>query len=58
VRHVLARCCWKIRDGVYVVTWREILIDLAAAFVYDMKACHSAGCAWGTAGGLPSRDTS
>jgi hypothetical protein len=44
---------WKIRDGVYVVTWREILIDLAAAFVYDMKACRSTGCAWGTPGGLP-----
>lgn len=44
---------WKIRDGVYVVTWREILIDLAAAFVYDMKASRSTGCAWGTPGGLP-----
>lgn len=44
---------WKIRDDVYVVTWREILIDLAAAFVYDMKACRSTGCAWGTPGGLP-----
>jgi len=43
---------WKIRDGVYVVTWREILIDLAAVFVYDMKACRSTGCAWGTPGGL------
>lgn len=44
---------WKIRDDVYVVTWREILIDLAAAFVYDMKAYRSTGCAWGTPGGLP-----
>jgi NAD(P)-dependent dehydrogenase (short-subunit alcohol dehydrogenase family) len=44
---------WKIRDGVYVVTWREILIDLAAVFVYDMNACRSTGCAWGTPGGLP-----
>lgn len=44
---------WKIRDDVYVVTWREILIDLAATFVYDMKACRSTGCAWGTPGGLP-----
>lgn len=43
---------WKIRDGVYVVTWREILIDLAAVFVYDMEACRSTGCAWGTPGGL------
>ncbi|WP_436214088.1 MoaF C-terminal domain-containing protein [Bradyrhizobium sp. LjRoot220] len=43
---------WKIRDGVYVVTWREILIDLAAVFVYDMAACRSTGCAWGTPGGL------
>src|SRR5215475_7702835 len=40
------------REGVYVVTWREILIDLAAAFVYDMRACRSTGCAWGTPGGL------
>ncbi|MGY8634580.1 MoaF C-terminal domain-containing protein [Bradyrhizobium sp. 14AA] len=23
---------WKIRDDVYLVTWREILINLAAAF--------------------------
>jgi hypothetical protein len=44
---------WKIRDGVYVVTWREILIDLAAVFIYDMNACRSTGCAWGTPGGLP-----
>jgi NAD(P)-dependent dehydrogenase (short-subunit alcohol dehydrogenase family) len=43
---------WKIRDGVYVVTWREILIDLAAVFVYDMEASRSTGCAWGTPGGL------
>ena len=43
---------WKIRDDVYVVTWREILIDLAAVFVYDMKARRSTGCAWGTPGGL------
>jgi len=27
--------------------------DLAAAFVYDMTACRSTGCAWGTPGGLP-----
>ena len=44
---------WKIREDVYVVTWREILIDLAAAFVYDMKARRSTGCAWGTPGGMP-----
>jgi NAD(P)-dependent dehydrogenase (short-subunit alcohol dehydrogenase family) len=44
---------WKIRDDVYVVTWREILIDLAATFIYDMKAFRSTGCAWGTPGGLP-----
>ncbi len=44
---------WKIRDDVYVVTWREILIDLAAAFVYDMKARRSTGCAWGTPGDSP-----
>ena len=37
---------WKIRDDVYVITWREILIDLAATFVYDMTACRSTGCAW------------
>jgi hypothetical protein len=41
---------WKIRDGVYVVTWREILIDLAAVFVYDMATRRSTGCAWGTPG--------
>lgn len=44
---------WKIREDVYVVTWREVLIDLAAAFVYDMRARRSTGCAWGTPGGLP-----
>ncbi|MFG3591248.1 SDR family NAD(P)-dependent oxidoreductase [Bradyrhizobium sp. RDI18] len=44
---------WKIRDGVYVVTWREVLIDLAAVFVYDMEARRSTGCAWGTPGGIP-----
>lgn len=44
---------WKIKDGVYVVTWREILIDLAAVFVYDMEACRSTGCAWGTPGSIP-----
>ncbi|MET4070807.1 NAD(P)-dependent dehydrogenase (short-subunit alcohol dehydrogenase family) [Bradyrhizobium sp. S3.2.6] len=44
---------WKIRDDIYVVTWREILIDLAATFVYDMKARRSTGCAWGTPGGSP-----
>lgn len=43
---------WKLRDGVYVVTWREMLIDLAAVFVYDMEACRSAGCACGTPGSL------
>jgi len=43
---------WKMRDGVYVVTWREVLIDLAAVFVYDMDARRSTGCAWGTPGGL------
>jgi hypothetical protein len=44
---------WKLRDGVYVVTWREILIDLAAVFVYDMESRRSTGCAWGTPGGIP-----
>ena len=44
---------WKIRDGIYVVTWREILIDLAAVFVYDMQARQTSGYAWGMTGGLP-----
>jgi NAD(P)-dependent dehydrogenase (short-subunit alcohol dehydrogenase family) len=43
---------WKMRDGVYVVIWREVLIALAAVFVYDMAARRSTGCAWGTPGGL------
>ena len=43
---------WKMRNGVYVVTWREVLIDLAAVFVYDMDPRRSTGCAWGTPGGL------
>jgi hypothetical protein len=30
----------------------QILIDIAAVFVYDMGACRSTGCAWGTPGDL------
>ncbi len=43
---------FKVRDDVYIVTWREILIDLAAVFVYDMKSKQSTGMAWGAPGGL------
>jgi NAD(P)-dependent dehydrogenase (short-subunit alcohol dehydrogenase family) len=43
---------FKVRDGVYVVTWREILIDLAAVFVYDMDAKRATGMAWGAPGDL------
>ncbi|MCC7098794.1 MAG: hypothetical protein IT500_04315, partial [Rubrivivax sp.] len=32
----------------YVVTWRELLIDIAAVFVYDMAARQTTGKAWGT----------
>lgn len=39
---------WKLREGVYVVTWRELLIDIAAVFVYDMAARQTTGKAWGT----------
>ncbi|MCC7101342.1 MAG: SDR family NAD(P)-dependent oxidoreductase [Rubrivivax sp.] len=39
---------YKLRDGVYVVTWRELLIDIAAVFVYDMAALQTTGKAWGT----------
>jgi hypothetical protein len=44
---------YKIADGVYVVTWREILIDIAAVFVYDMKAKRTTGKAWGVIGNPP-----
>lgn len=43
---------FKVKDDVYIVTWREILIDLAAVFVYDMKAKRCTGMAWGAPGGL------
>nr|WP_316642312.1 SDR family NAD(P)-dependent oxidoreductase [uncultured Roseateles sp.] len=41
---------YRIADDVYVVTWRELLIDIAAVFVYDMKALRTTGKAWGTPG--------
>jgi molybdenum cofactor biosynthesis protein MoaF len=41
---------YKIADDVYVVAWREILIDIAAVFVYDMKAKRTTGKAWGVIG--------
>ena len=44
---------YKIRDDLYVVTWREILIDIAVVFVYDMKAMRTTGKAWGLLGVPP-----
>ncbi|MEW6643699.1 MAG: MoaF C-terminal domain-containing protein [Pseudomonadota bacterium] len=44
---------YKIRDDLYVVTWREILIDIAVVFVYDMKAMRTTGKAWGLLGAPP-----
>lgn len=41
---------YKMADDLYVVTWREILIDIAAVFVYDMKAKRTTGKAWGVIG--------
>lgn len=41
---------YKLADDLYVVTWREILIDIAAVFVYDMKAKRTTGKAWGVIG--------
>jgi hypothetical protein len=34
----------------YVVGWREILIDIAAIFVYDMAGLRTTGKAWGLPG--------
>jgi NAD(P)-dependent dehydrogenase (short-subunit alcohol dehydrogenase family) len=41
---------YKLADDVYIVTWRELLIDIAAVFVYDMQALRSTGKAWGMPG--------
>lgn len=45
---------WKLGDGLYVVAWRELLIDIAAVFVYDMKARRTTGKAWGLPGNATS----
>lgn len=42
---------YKIADGVLVLAWREVLIDMAAVFVYDMNGLRTTGKAWGTPGG-------
>lgn len=42
---------YKLADGVLVLGWREVLIDMAAIFVYDLKAMRTTGKAWGTPGG-------
>ena len=41
---------YKLGDGLYVVAWRELLIDIAAVFVYDMQAMRTTGKAWGIVG--------
>ena len=41
---------WKLGEDLYVVTWREILIDIAAVFLYDMRAMRTTGKAWGLPG--------
>ncbi|WP_158290193.1 SDR family NAD(P)-dependent oxidoreductase [Ramlibacter sp. WS9] len=41
---------FKLADDLYVVAWRELLIDIAAVFVYDMKAMRTTGKAWGIVG--------
>lgn len=41
---------WKLGDDLYVVTWRELLIDIAAVFVYDMTGLRTTGKAWGLSG--------
>lgn len=42
---------YKLAEDVLVLAWREVLIDMAAVFVYDMKALRTTGKAWGTPGG-------
>lgn len=41
---------WKLGEDLYVVTRREILIDIAAVFLYDTKAMRTTGKAWGLPG--------
>ncbi|HSV53114.1 MAG TPA: SDR family NAD(P)-dependent oxidoreductase [Burkholderiaceae bacterium] len=43
----------KLAHEVYVLAWREILIDIAAVFIYDMKGLRTTGKAWGTPGAEP-----
>jgi len=42
---------YKVAEGVLVLAWREVLIDMAAVFVYDMAGLRTTGKAWGTPGG-------
>jgi hypothetical protein len=41
---------YKLADDLYVVACRELLIDIAAVFVYDVHAMRTTGKAWGIAG--------
>lgn len=42
---------WRLTPGVIVLAWREVLIDMAAIFAYDMRGLRTTGKAWGTPGG-------
>ena len=42
---------YRVAEGVLVLAWREVLIDMAAVFVYDMAGLRTTGKAWGTPGG-------
>lgn len=42
---------WRLTEDVLVLAWREVLIDMAAIFVYDMRGLRTTGKAWGTPGG-------
>ena len=42
---------YQVAEGVLVLAWREVLIDMAAVFVYDMTGLRTTGKAWGAPGG-------
>lgn len=44
---------YKLAEHFLVLAWREVLIDLAAVFIYNMQDLHTTGKAWGTPGGEP-----